>query len=998
MASPDKVINETALEPQNDFENHFSENLDLSLDISLDSRQHDTPMISTTKAIRIFYQNANSIKRKHANFFYNTYSEDYDIIIITETWLSEDIGNNELFDNKRYDIYRQDRDPSTCKKRGGGLLFSCKRDYKATPLRNLNICTRENEIMWIKCQIYGQELLFCICYFPPPVSNETVKSFVSNICSDTNLLGKNIMIIGDFNIPEFDDNTNINGNTQVYEIHKLMNTLNLESFNKIKNSNSRTLDLCLTNISKQFSIRRKKTNVNIEKADEGLVKADRHHPPLVINVELQNARNNITNSKNTDIGENNKFNFTNANFTLINTMLAKIQWSDVINLDSKDCNQNLDQFYQKIFEILEQHVPKYKNTHTKYKYPIWWTHDTKMKFKSKERLRKQKNKSTNQQNKYKQLRKLCKSQIKINYQNYVQKMSQNIKKDSSQFWKFYKNRKALSNKKSVQHEGKDLVDPKIIANTFAQHFLKSHNNNTRVPESTASLSPEQIYSNTHLHIEYFTKDDIKKAVQEIPVKKSPGTDGLPPILFKKCLDTLLNPLTNLINQSLREAVYPDKLKESIIKPIPKKGNNVEINNHRPISTLNTLAKIYECALYNKISNFIFSNVSPNQHGFVKQKSTLSNLTEFCDYVARVISEKAQIDVIYSDISKCFDSISHAAIIHKLQSIGFSTPLVQLMKSYLCQRKNQVLFENHLSKPFYPPSGVGQGSKLSSLLFILTFDDIRKHIKNSQFQLYADDLKIYKKITSYNDCILLQEDLNSSQKWLASVGLHFHPNKCFKMTLTTKKNTIQNPYEVNKTPLQNVETFTDLGVTFSSNLNWDAHIDKTIGAANRRLGMVIRCCTPISDIDTITLLYKSIVRSKLEYCSALWTPQTKTQIMKLEKVQANFVRYLFQKINGFYPKYPSNISYKLLIEHLVIDSIESRFRDNQIKFLKNLLTNKINSIYLTSKIDIKVPNPRLRTDPTTLFAVHPNLFKSPIIAAMNVYNNIENKPDLFYPYE
>ncbi|KAL1447881.1 hypothetical protein WDU94_005470 [Cyamophila willieti] len=263
-------------------------------------------------------------------------------------------------------------------------------------------------------------------------------------------------------------------------------------------------------------------------------------------------------------------------------------------------------------------------------------------------------------------------------------------------------------------------------------------------------------------------------------------------------------------------------------------------------------------------------------------------------------------------------------------------------------------------------------------------------------MYADDLKIYKQITCKKDCKSLQEDITAAQNWLSSVGLFFHPNKCYKMTYRITRSYIDYEYKINNIPIQQVETISDLGVIFNSNLTWDTHIDSIINQANKRLGMVIRCCKPIQDIDTITILYKSIIRSKIDYCSALWTPNTKTKIKKLEKIQASFVRYLFQKVNGFYPKYPQNISYELLIENLIIDSVETRLTENQIKFLKNILTNKINSTYLTTKLEFRVPNHRLRADPTKLFNVNtnPTLLKSPIIAAMETYNKLDNKPDLF----
>lgn len=61
--------------------------------------------------IKIFYQNVRGLKTKTNIFFSNMLTCEYDIIILCESWLADDVLDSELFSD-RYLVYRRDRDPS----------------------------------------------------------------------------------------------------------------------------------------------------------------------------------------------------------------------------------------------------------------------------------------------------------------------------------------------------------------------------------------------------------------------------------------------------------------------------------------------------------------------------------------------------------------------------------------------------------------------------------------------------------------------------------------------------------------------------------------------------------------------------------------------------------------------------------------------------------------------------------------------------------------------
>ena len=106
-------------------------------------------------------------------------------------------------------------------------------------------------------------------------------------------------------------------------------------------------------------------------------------------------------------------------------------------------------------------------------------------------------------------------------------------------------------------------------------------------------------------------------------------------------------------------------------------------------------------------------------------------------------------------------------------------------------------------------------------------------------MYADDVKIYRQISSPADCELLQGDLTSLCKWSADWRLTLNPQKCASFTITLKKTPILHNYHIDNSSLQRVEEVCDLGITLDSKLTFSAHINRTVSKANRALGILRR---------------------------------------------------------------------------------------------------------------------------------------------------------------
>ena len=143
-----------------------------------------------------------------------------------------------------------------------------------------------------------------------------------------------------------------------------------------------------------------------------------------------------------------------------------------------------------------------------------------------------------------------------------------------------------------------------------------------------------------------------------------------PRVLQSCAKALTEPLHHLVTQSLRYAILPSSWKIDKIVSVPKAGDPNIVKNYRPILLLSNTSKVLEQLIFNKIVTHISIAINPHQFGFTKNCSTLQQMLIFLD---QIINSLQHTDVIYFDINKASDTMSHSILINKLWSIGITGP-------------------------------------------------------------------------------------------------------------------------------------------------------------------------------------------------------------------------------------------------------------------------------------------------------------------------------------
>ena len=131
-----------------------------------------------------------------------------------------------------------------------------------------------------------------------------------------------------------------------------------------------------------------------------------------------------------------------------------------------------------------------------------------------------------------------------------------------------------------------------------------------------------------------------------------------------------------------------------------------------------------------------------------------------------------------------------------------------------------------------------------------------------------------------------------KKWL----MEFNRSKCEIPSVTKKKYPTAYNYTLHGHNLNRVKSTKYLGLTITSDLNWNKHINNITAEANQSLGFMKRNVKTISR-DIKTKVYKALVRPRLEYCSTVCDPHSKCATQRLEMVQRRAARYVLRRYHN-----------------------------------------------------------------------------------------------------
>ena len=238
------------------------------------------------------------------------------------------------------------------------------------------------------------------------------------------------------------------------------------------------------------------------------------------------------------------------------------------------------------------------------------------------------------------------------------------------------------------------------AKLFAENFSK----NSNLDDSDISLPVFPSRTNLKLHNVSVTSKMVKKVIMNLDLPKASGPDCIPVVVLKNCEPELSYILAELFNKCLKESCFPDCWKVLSVVPVFR---NVALRstakNSRPVSLLSVVSSVFEKLLNNRIFDHLekCGLLSDFQYGFRSSRSTADLLTVVSGRIARAFNRSGATRAVARDISKAFDRVWHAGLLHKFftRSYGISGQIFGLISFFLSSRRLRVVLDGKSSQEY-----------------------------------------------------------------------------------------------------------------------------------------------------------------------------------------------------------------------------------------------------------------------------------------------------------
>ena len=850
--------------------------------------------------MKCLYLNARSILNKVDDLHLLISQVRPDIILITESWLSVRYDSSILDLTNNYVIFRKDRqdgnDPH------GGVLLAVKINLNPISVQS----NSNHEVLFVDLKNSELKVRLCVVYRPPSFDLTETRTLIEYIKRHT-LISTNVCIVGDFNMPGIDWESYLCTDAIGRYLLDFVSELALCQLVKEPTRELNILDLVLCNSENMIS------NVEVHEpfstSDHSYITFDMNYPEIDSSQELC-------------------FDYRNTDWELMRANLGLLDWDELMINLNLNCEEIWNVFKEIIHSLVNLYVPSYVKSGDSRNVP-WCNPTLKRMSRVKKRMWKIYKRTQSRQHliEYRSYSKETKIYARKCRSKYEKRKFQNKSVKSKEFFNYIDRRTKSRSGVSSLNTDSGLVSNDIQkANALNIHYSNIFTRDNGVIPNLPERMPSSSFSNVLI-----SDETIIKAIKKLNPSGSYGIDDISPLMIKNVFPYLIKPLKYLFNVSLQTGCLPSDWKKGIICPIYKNTSQPhECSSYRPICLTSIVCKILEYLVQDQLTTYLMCNslISEKQHGFLSKRSTTTNLLSFLDFCTRTLDEKQPVDVVYLDMAKAFDTVSHPKLLYKLSKIGIGGELLRWIENFLCGREQCVRVGSDKSDFTEVLSGIPQGTVLGPLLFVVYINDLNDHVLYSNVNLYADDSKIFKKVSTIDDRRELESDLLAIEAWMSDWQMSLNVEKSEILYMGYNNDNYQ--YSLNGQAINHKDVCRDLGVLINERLTFSNHCSKLARSAHfrrRQFEKAFAC----DDRDFRVSLFCTYIRPILESNTVVWCPHHIRDINLIENVQRKFTKY----IPGMF-----RVPYQERLRMLGLETLEVRRIKSDLTFLFKLINEYV----------------------------------------------------------
>ena len=824
------------------------------------------------------------------------------------------------------------------KRKGGGVSLYIHSALQYKLRRDLQLCGDANSVFIeiYKTTTNTKHNIICGCvYRPPSMSLNIFNDMMTTSFNKMQHENKYLYITGDFNV-----NTlfNVKGGLSTQHFKNIFSSNYCFPF---INKPTRVTDHSASLIDNIYS------NIPSQNCFSGILKTSisDHYGIFCIDNDC-----NLNNDKVQIV----KRSFTLKNIANFKNCLQNVTWDFVYLSD------DIESAYQRFQGVLDQllntnfkkqtYTMNYKNRHP------WMTAALRAQIKQKNKLHSLAISSRDDKimDDYKETKKNLQSALRNSEITYFSNQLDIHRNDMGKSWKVLRNILGKDHNKRKKHHSffinnNYVTDSLQIANAFNKFFVSI--GSLLAKKIKSDVNPLLYVDNNVNSIATFevTSNRVRNVILSLN-NSSAGHDELPPFVAKSCIEEFIEPLTYMINESLRTGICPPELKIARVVPIFKSGDPSLLTNYRPISVLSFFSKVFERIVYDYLFDFICTNniLHDYQFGFRPGHSTQQAIITLIDKITKSLDNGDIVISLFIDLKKAFDTVDHRILLRKLYAYGIRGTMLKWIESYLSGRTQYVVFDGQESEIHGIQCGVPQGSILGPLLFILYMNDIC-NVSDIFFAImYADDTSLVVNGKDLNTLIqLLNTALIDLCTWFKANRLSLNTTKTFYMIFHRARikhmSGVADSIVMDNTILAKTSSLKYLGVIVDHKLNWIEHISYVRNKVSKGIGIMYKARRFLNKKSLLSL-YHSYIYPYLIYCIEVWGCAAPSHLHSLFLLQKKIVR-----IMTFAPYLAHTEPIFNSLELLPVEKIFiNRVSIVMFKFSCNMLPDPIAKLYSKNK--------------------------------------------------